>query len=92
MQTKEKKRLAIVAIDKEVYAAKLKFDELREKHKEMTMDYKGLVKEMGMLKEEMLKTPPAEVEAASVVHLSDIDADSESHILGLWPRESQNSC
>ena len=86
VQVKEKKRLAIVAIDKEVYAAKLKLDELREKRKEMAMDYKGLVKEMGMLKEEMLKTPPAEVEAASVVHLSDIDADSESHISGLWPK------
>ena len=86
MQTKEKKRLAIVAIDKDVYAAKLKLDELREKRKEMAADYKGLVKEMGMLKEEMLKTPPAEVEAASVVHLSDIDADSESNISSLWPK------
>ena len=42
VQTKEKKRLAIVAIDKEVYAAKLKLDELRETRKEMAMDYKGL--------------------------------------------------
>ena len=86
VQTKEKKRLAIVAIDKDVCAAKLKLDELREKRKEMAADYKGLVKEMGMLKEEMLKTPPAEVEAASVVNLSDIDADSESNISGLWPK------
>ena len=86
VQTKEKKRLATVAIDKEVYAAKLKLDELGEKRKEMAADYKCLVKEMGMLKEEMFKTPPAEVEAASVVHLSDIDADSESHISGLWPQ------
>ena len=84
MQTKEKKRLAIVAID--VCAAKLKLDELREKRKEMAADYKGLVREMGMLKEEMLKTPPAEVEAASVVNLSDIHADSESNISGLWPK------
>ena len=52
----------------------------------MAADYKGLVREMGMLKEEMLKTPPAEVEAASVVHLSDIDAHSESQISGLWPK------
>ena len=86
VQTKEKKRLAIVAIDKDVCAAKLKLDELREKRKEMAADYKGLVKEMGMLKEEMLKTPLAEVEAASVVNLSDIDADSESNISGLWPK------
>ena len=86
VQTKEKKRLAIVAIDKDVCAAKLKLDELREKRKEMASDYKGLVKEMGMLKEEMLKTPPAEVEAASVVNLSDVDADSESNISGMWPK------
>ena len=86
MQTKEKKRLAIVAIDKDVYAAKLKLDELREKRKEMAADYKGSVREMGMPKEEMLKTAPAEVEAASVVHLSDIGADAESHISGLWPK------
>ena len=86
VQTKEKKILAIVAIDKDVYAAKLKLDELREKPKEMAADYKGLVREMGMLKEEMLKTPPAEVEAVSVVNLSDIDADSESNISGLWPK------
>ena len=62
MQAKEKKRLAIVAINKEVYAAKLKLDELREKRKEMAADYKGLVRERGMLKEEMLKIPPAEGE------------------------------
>ena len=86
-RSRRKKRLAIVALDKEVYAAKLKLDELRGKRKDMAMDYKGLVKEMGMLKEEMLKTPPAEVEAPSVVHLPDIDSDSESHISGSWPKE-----
>ena len=53
--------LAIVAIDKDVYAAKLKLDKLREKRKEMAADCKGFGQGDGHAQEEMLKTPPAEV-------------------------------
>ena len=70
VQTKEKKRLAIVAIDKEVYAAKLK------------LDYKGLVREMGS-RRRCSRPHLRKMRAASVVHLSDIDAHSESQISGL---------